>query len=85
MGRKLDALAAVLRCRRAHDGALQLHPQRHAESYLLGTILGGIDQIGGLGRILGLVLALTTLQVVASDLNMLGSTHGSPRRCGAAP
>ena len=48
----------------------------YGESYLLVTILaavlGGIDPMGGFGKVGGLVLALVLLQVVSSGLNLLG-------------
>lgn len=52
----------------------------YASSYLLVTILaavlGGVDPFGGFGRMVGLVLALITLQVISSGLNLLGmSAH----------
>lgn len=52
----------------------------YASSYLLVTILasvlGGVNPDGGFGKILGLVLSLTVLQVISSGLNLLGfSAH----------
>jgi simple sugar transport system permease protein len=48
----------------------------YAKSYLLVTILtavlGGIDPLGGFGRIAGLMLALIVLQVISSGFNLLG-------------
>lgn len=48
----------------------------YAESYLLITILaavlGGVDPLGGFGRVLGVVLALTLLQVISTGFNLLG-------------
>jgi simple sugar transport system permease protein len=48
----------------------------YARSYLLVTILaavlGGIDPMGGFGRVGGLVLALLVLQVLSSGCNLLG-------------
>lgn len=47
----------------------------YAESYLLVTILaavlGGVDPMGGFGKIAGLVLALVILQVISSAFNLL--------------
>ncbi len=52
----------------------------YAASYLLVTVLasvlGGVDPGGGFGRVPGLILALSILQVVSSGLNLLGvSSH----------
>ncbi len=48
----------------------------YGESYLLVTILaavlGGIDPMGGFGRVSGLVLALVILQLISSAFNLLG-------------
>ena len=48
----------------------------YAQSYLLVTILaavlGGVDPFGGFGRVAGLILALSVLQVIASGANLLG-------------
>jgi simple sugar transport system permease protein len=48
----------------------------YAQSYLLVTILaavlGGVDPFGGFGRIAGLMLALTVLQIISSGCNLLG-------------
>ena len=48
----------------------------YAQSYLLVTILaavlGGVDPMGGFGRISGLILALVVLQVISSGCNLLG-------------
>jgi simple sugar transport system permease protein len=48
----------------------------YAQSYLLVTILaavlGGVDPLGGFGRIAGLVAALVVLQIISSGLNLLG-------------
>lgn len=48
----------------------------YGESYLLVTILaavlGGIDPMGGFGRVSGLVLALIILQLISSAFNLLG-------------
>ena len=47
----------------------------YAESYLLVTILaavlGGVDPMGGFGKIAGLVLSLIILQVISSAFNLL--------------
>jgi simple sugar transport system permease protein len=47
----------------------------YGKSYLLITILcsvlGGISASGGFGRVSGLILALTVLQIVSSGLNLL--------------
>ena len=51
----------------------------HGEAYLLITVLacflGGIDPFGGFGRVLPVVIALVTLQVIASGLNLLGANQ----------
>jgi len=48
----------------------------YAQSYLLVTILaavlGGVDPFGGFGKVAGLMLSLTVLQVLASGSNLLG-------------
>jgi len=48
----------------------------YAQSYLLVTvlacILGGVDPVGGFGRVSGLFIALLILQVISSGLNLLG-------------
>jgi simple sugar transport system permease protein len=47
----------------------------YGESYLLVTILaavlGGVDPFGGFGKVGGLMLALTILQVISSAFNLL--------------
>lgn len=47
----------------------------YGSSYLLVTILaavlGGVSSEGGFGRVSGLVLALVTLQIISSGLNLL--------------
>ncbi|MEJ8851980.1 ABC transporter permease [Variovorax rhizosphaerae] len=47
----------------------------YGESYLLVTILaavlGGVDPLGGFGRVGGLVMALVLLQVISSAFNLL--------------
>lgn len=51
----------------------------HGQSYLLITILAcflsGADPFGGFGRVLPLVIALFSLQIIASGLNMLGANQ----------
>ena len=51
----------------------------HGESYLLITVLacflGGLDPFGGFGRVLPVVVALLTLQTIASGLNLLGANQ----------
>ena len=48
----------------------------YGESYLLVTIvaavLGGVDPMGGFGKVSGLVLALIVLQLISSAFNQLG-------------
>jgi simple sugar transport system permease protein len=48
----------------------------YGQSYLLITIvaavLGGVDPMGGFGKVSGLVLALIVLQVISSAFNQLG-------------
>lgn len=48
----------------------------YGESYLLITIvaavLGGVDPMGGFGKVSGLVLALIVLQLISSAFNQLG-------------
>lgn len=48
----------------------------YGESYLLVTILaavlGGIDPMGGFGKVSGLVLALILLQIISSAFNLMG-------------
>jgi simple sugar transport system permease protein len=47
----------------------------YAESYLLVTILaavlGGVDPMGGFGKIAGVILSLVILQVISSAFNLL--------------
>jgi simple sugar transport system permease protein len=47
----------------------------YGESYLLVTILaavlGGVDPMGGFGRVSGVILALVILQVIATAFNLL--------------
>ena len=47
----------------------------YGESYLLVTILaavlGGINPMGGFGKVGGLVLALVMLQIISSAFNLL--------------
>ncbi len=51
----------------------------HGEALLLITVLacflGGVDPFGGFGRVLPVVLALVTLQVLSSGLNLLGANQ----------
>lgn len=51
----------------------------HGESYLLITVLacflGGVDPFGGFGRVLPVVIALITLQTIASGLNLIGANQ----------
>lgn len=46
------------------------------DSFILKTVLicvlGGVSPVGGYGRVYGVVLALTILQLVSSGLNILG-------------
>ena len=48
----------------------------YGQSYLLVTILaavlGGVDPLGGFGKVSGLVLALIVLQFISSAFNLLG-------------
>lgn len=48
----------------------------YAQSYLLVTvlaaILGGVDPLGGFGKVGGLFVALLILQVISSGVNLLG-------------
>ena len=48
----------------------------YAESYLLLTILaavlGGVDPLGGFGRVRSVVLSLCLLQIIATGFNLLG-------------
>ena len=47
----------------------------YGESYLLVTILaavlGGVDPMGGFGRVSGVILALAILQVISTAFNLL--------------
>ncbi|HHV93822.1 MAG TPA: ABC transporter permease, partial [Firmicutes bacterium] len=47
----------------------------YAESYLLVSVLacflGGVDPLGGDGRVSGLVLAVMILQVISTGVNLL--------------
>jgi simple sugar transport system permease protein len=67
----LAAVAAVVMMARFNSANAT-----YGESYLLVTILvcvlGGIDPMGGFGKVAGLVLALILLQVISSALNLLG-------------
>jgi simple sugar transport system permease protein len=51
----------------------------HGEAYLLITVLacflGGVDPFGGFGRTVSVVIALVTLQVIATGLNLLGANQ----------
>ncbi|MEM1360753.1 MAG: ABC transporter permease [Pseudomonadota bacterium] len=51
----------------------------HGEALLLVTVLacflGGIDPFGGFGRVLPVVIALVTLQMLSSGLNLLGANQ----------
>jgi len=51
----------------------------HGEAYLLITVLacflGGVDPFGGFGRTVSVVIALITLQVIATGLNLLGANQ----------
>ena len=51
----------------------------HGEALLLVTVLacflGGVDPFGGFGRVLPVVLALISLQVLSSGLNLLGANQ----------
>jgi simple sugar transport system permease protein len=51
----------------------------HGEAYVLITVLacflGGVDPFGGFGRVLPVAIALVTLQVIASGLNLLGANQ----------
>ena len=66
----LSSLAAVIMISRFNSAKSD-----YGESYLLVTILaavlGGTDVDGGFGKVLGLVLALVTLQIIGSGLNLL--------------
>jgi simple sugar transport system permease protein len=60
----------------------------HGEAYLLITVLacflGGVDPFGGFGRTVSVVIALITLQVIATGLNLLGANqHLATGRWGA--
>lgn len=50
----------------------------YASSYLLVTVLasvlGGVNPNGGSGTMVGLVMALATLQIISSGLNVLGAS-----------
>ena len=67
----LAAVAAVVMMARFNSANAS-----YGESYLLVTILaavlGGIDPMGGFGRVSGLVLALVILQLISSAFNLLG-------------
>ncbi|MGR5062357.1 ABC transporter permease [Photobacterium sp. DNB22_13_2] len=61
----------------------------YGESYLLLTvlavILGGTDPFGGFGKVFDVVLALVTLQVISTGLNLMGvSQHFSLAMWGIA-
>jgi simple sugar transport system permease protein len=51
----------------------------HGDSYLLITILAcflaGADPFGGFGRVLPLAIALVSLQVISSGMNLLGASQ----------
>ncbi|MEZ5936505.1 MAG: ABC transporter permease [Alphaproteobacteria bacterium] len=51
----------------------------HGEAYLLITVLacflGGVDPFGGFGRTISVVIALITLQAIATGLNLLGANQ----------
>lgn len=51
----------------------------HGEAYLLITVLacflGRVDPFGGFGRTIPVVIALLTLQTIASGLNLLGANQ----------
>lgn len=51
----------------------------HGESYILITVLacflGGVDPFGGFGKVAPVVIALITLQMLASGLNLLGANQ----------
>lgn len=67
----LAAVAAVVMMARFNSANAA-----YGESYLLITILaavlGGVDPMGGFGKVGGLVLALVLLQIISSALNLLG-------------
>jgi simple sugar transport system permease protein len=46
--------------------------QSHPPITNLAAVLDGVDPQGGFGRISGLMVALVVLQVIASELNLLG-------------
>lgn len=66
----LSALAGLLMMARFNSANAD-----YGQSYLLVTILaavlGGIDPMGGFGKVSGLVLALVALQLVSSAFNLL--------------
>lgn len=66
----LSAIAAVVMMARFNSANAA-----YGESYLLVTILagvlGGVDPMGGFGRVSGLVLALVILQVISTAFNLL--------------
>ncbi|SES19679.1 monosaccharide ABC transporter membrane protein, CUT2 family [Tranquillimonas rosea] len=66
----LAALAGLILISRANSAKAD-----YAESYLLITVLiavlGGTNPYGGVGRVLGVVLAVLSLQFLSSGLNML--------------
>jgi simple sugar transport system permease protein/ribose transport system permease protein len=67
----LAAVAAVVMMARFNSANAS-----YGESYLLVTILaavlGGIDPMGGFGKVGGLVLALVLLQMISSAFNLMG-------------
>jgi simple sugar transport system permease protein len=67
----LSAAAALLMMARFNSANAD-----YGQSYLLVTILaavlGGIDPLGGFGKVSGLVLALIVLQFISSAFNLLG-------------
>jgi len=67
----LSAVAAVVMMARFNSANAA-----YGESYLLVTILaavlGGIDPMGGFGRVGGLVLSLVILQLISTAANLLG-------------
>lgn len=70
MASLLSALAGLLMMARFNSANAD-----YGQSYLLVTILaavlGGIDPLGGFGKVSGLVLALVALQLVSSAFNLL--------------
>lgn len=66
----LAAVAAVVMMARFNSANAS-----YAESYLLVTILaavlGGVDPMGGFGKIAGVILSLVILQVISSAFNLL--------------